>query len=471
MVKCGHCPACQQEHANLRRNRIMSTMKDGDCSLFCTLTYKNDCVPYILRSDIVQAIKLFKNFDDVQFILNIYRDTDFYFAYDRSRKHNLLYSRKINRPIDSVVLTNKDSKYLSIYGLKDLNKKLGCIGVLYYKDVQNFMKRLRQNLKRNYNYNEDLFFYACSEYGSQSLRPHFHLLIFTTYASSSKVVSAFNAAWPFADTSVNFNAIEYARDASSYVSSYVNRGSDFPVLFEKASFRPKSSYSSSVGMGNSNFLLPQILKNLRKGIVTYSRSVNVNGIQQNIDFLLPKYVIRRYFPKFKGFGRLTTNEASFVLQCPQRLALFARYLDYSLDDLRLYKTSLNNAFSKFCFLLNLDSSREVFNRTYFAQSYINCYKARYSYILKEWLNNKDNVPTLLLYDNWAECILHPEKFSLFTRNRIFSYFNEFKNFGDYVNPNTFPHYKALNDYYSQLFYKKQKIKKVTNIVLSKSYNV
>ena len=50
------------------------------------------------------------------------------------------------------------------------------------EDLQKFMKRLRINLKRKYNFPCDdspgVRFYACGEYGSTTERPHYHLCLF-----------------------------------------------------------------------------------------------------------------------------------------------------------------------------------------------------------------------------------------------------------------------------------------------------
>lgn len=48
---------------------------------------------------------------------------------------------------------------------------------LYPKDLQDFMKRLRERWERVHNHT-GIRFYACGEYGSESLRPHYHVIAF-----------------------------------------------------------------------------------------------------------------------------------------------------------------------------------------------------------------------------------------------------------------------------------------------------
>lgn len=50
-------------------------------------------------------------------------------------------------------------------------------GSLRYKDVMDFLKRLRINLERQYGYTGEIRYACGSEYGSKTHRPHYHLLI------------------------------------------------------------------------------------------------------------------------------------------------------------------------------------------------------------------------------------------------------------------------------------------------------
>lgn len=61
--------------------------------------------------------------------------------------------------------------------LKNWNEKLN-IFTLCYKDFQDFMKRLRENLFRKYGFRMDFKYLAVGEYGGESGRIHFHVLFF-----------------------------------------------------------------------------------------------------------------------------------------------------------------------------------------------------------------------------------------------------------------------------------------------------
>lgn len=115
LVKCGKCAACLQEKACGRANRMRNNVLAGQIGLFVTLTFDNNSVPYIKRSEV--------------------------FKY-----HNQLPIYRNKKVIDFLPLYEPlASDCLS--GALDLKKLPDCIGVCYYKDIQKFIKRLRTNLK------------------------------------------------------------------------------------------------------------------------------------------------------------------------------------------------------------------------------------------------------------------------------------------------------------------------------------
>ena len=91
--------------------------------------------------------------------------------------------------------------------------------------------------------------------------------------------------------------------ASSYVASYVNCDSKFPV-FLKTYFKPKHSYSKDFGCNNRLFQLDKILEKFSRGHLTYFKQVDKQAIPTIVECPYPKYIIHRFFPKFKGYSRV-----------------------------------------------------------------------------------------------------------------------------------------------------------------------
>lgn len=65
------------------------------------------------------------------------------------------------------------------------------------KHVQDFLKRLRQILIRDHNYNEKIRYFAAAEYGSHTKLPHYHLILWNMpiHMSAMDVYQVVHQAW------------------------------------------------------------------------------------------------------------------------------------------------------------------------------------------------------------------------------------------------------------------------------------
>lgn len=144
--------------------------------------------------------------------------------------HEAQYHEMNDLPCTFVTLTYDD----------EYNYKNG--GALNYRDVQLFLKRLRKGMKERYSdyafsSNKDLpiRFYLCGEYGSRTLRPHYHILFYNLgfydeklYKVSSTGYRLYNSSslssfWvdPWSDTTIGFAVTGNVTFASAgYVARY-----------------------------------------------------------------------------------------------------------------------------------------------------------------------------------------------------------------------------------------------------------
>lgn len=318
---CGKCPACIQAKAEKQASRIRSHIDKGSefVFLFAHLTYLNECVPYVRKSEL-RAHPTYAN---------VYRDYDRRLVPENGRE--VLKYFPVHDSLCQVDFVDKDgyptlkpetihyaptlqNSYHSRPTSSDMSDK---IGIIYYPDVQNFMKKLKINLKRNFNFSETddykIHFYSCSEYGGEKFRPHFHLLIGCKESDLETFKSAVVKSWSYAYQFVTRKRLEQAFDAASYVASYLNKHEDFPKIFEEHSIKQKHSFSQGFGTHLRSFSLDKILENVRRGDLRYYRSVVINGVPVAVPFVYPKYVISRYFPKYKGFSRLPNGTIHWLL--------------------------------------------------------------------------------------------------------------------------------------------------------------
>lgn len=298
---CGVCPACQQQKAIARTQRIKHAVYNGYVNLFVTLTYRNINIPYILKNEIQENSAN----------INIYRDCsvrrvrygsgyDIAYKYDR-HKHQI---GTIDCFKYKLFPDKKDiSKLSKLRGQRDPNK----VGVLFYKDVQDFEKRLRQNLVRHFQVLSPIYTFKCSELGPSTQRPHFHLLISVPQENLAECKSAIVESWPYDSRITSAKSIQIARNAASYVSSYVNRGSDFPRFMDCKPLRPKHSFSKGYGTTSVAFTLPRILESFERGSLTYDpNELGIFSTRSNV--IYPQYALRRYFGKCYGYSRLSYDE-------------------------------------------------------------------------------------------------------------------------------------------------------------------
>lgn len=422
-VKCGHCPACLQEKALARTQRIRNNSQAGQRVLFVTLTYDNEHIPYFRPSElrsmsIVQTDPL----EEVDYkfygLLPIHRDKTTRFV--RSGKNykqkaisvpneNPIYFTRI--PVPTKVLNNQMDAFdknsldrlfrLKFKELREfyapnkwryINDK---VGICYYKDLQDFIKRLRINLKRNYNIDESFSYYSCSEYGPSSCRPHFHLLLFLPSSGSVKDwKSAIIKSWPYADNRRTKRYIQIARNAASYVSSYVNCDASVPSFFKDIDeFKTKHSYSQGFGMAPKHYSLEEVLKSINRGDMREDCKTNRDGAVIVTRRVLPKYVISRYFPKFKRYNSFTSDEIKQIVCRPSTLRHFSasQQLDW-YDDI---PSIIKRIEHKVQYAESLGISRETY-----AKAYSRVWSVYSSNVLRDFYDSFDNpLQFLFAYDN------------------------------------------------------------------------
>jgi len=379
-VNCGHCAACLQEKALRRANRIRyeDQADNGLYSWFVTLTYDNKFIPYIRPSDVYLFIAGEKK--DIP----LYRDNTCYWVTKNvpvmipGKRKKWIKSGKKERKSVLKVLPNiqplerykkDDFKYYGYefdfskyekFNFPLLQQKVGIdssesipdkTSVLYYKDWQNFIFRLRNVLKRDYGLKIDKenFKYSCTgEYGSHTHRCHFHALIWTPEITSTDFASAVVKAWPFADPARQRAGVERNYDASSYISSYINSNKSDETFFSYSKpFRGKQKFSNAFAM-DLNVFSPKVLrekffgKNLRMSV----QRTKEGKLTENI-FVYPAYVVNYVFPKFKGYNRLTPDEIQRIVSRPDLLA--TKYYAERLGFFKSYDSGMNPLLKEFRF--------------------------------------------------------------------------------------------------------------------------
>lgn len=414
-VKCGKCPACQQERAIYNRSLINDTKKYGYVTLFITLTYSNRFIPYVSASDVI---------DDCGFI-PVRRD----YHLRRVRGVGKQYYTKVYKDKFSVidyVQLSSDSLDELCCGLPFIRHNSGFVddkvGILYKSDIQNFFKRLRINYERNNKRSLDLLFFCVGEYGPKTKRPHYHALLTIPQSEIEAVSAAILQSWKYCDTKRLQKYIEVAKNASSYVSSYVNTYTSLSDFYREKEIRPFSTHSKYYGINNPAYSLPFIVDKINKRDLYYDVQKNQGQSIVDVSTLLPYRIIDFWFPKIQGFQRLSSNELIEVYQEPRLLAKYARRLGYEypqrndiIVDVDGFKKKIGSetipaivrhsgGFGGFNIFKSFDLEQETKN-FHISPLYLNIrrlYKARQRYvdIMSDYYCLPDDYPTL--ENLWSE---------------------------------------------------------------------
>ena len=177
-VPCGHCYSCLKNKSNRDTSLAMNIASHFKYCYFVFLSYADQFLPYM---EVTQVSRL----DDIR---NLYT----FKAVNRSMR--IPRKRGNDRIIDddpfvishSMTVNEYQDLIVKSHGRYDFSRKSvvypsfsSCDNLIPYcntNDCQLFLKRLRFHISEKYN--EKIRFYAVSEYGPRTYRPHWHLLLF-----------------------------------------------------------------------------------------------------------------------------------------------------------------------------------------------------------------------------------------------------------------------------------------------------
>lgn len=309
-VPCGKCVPCQNTKRSALSLKLRLEEYNSKFCYFLTLTFNDDNVPLFnvawdkLNNGIVRICpfteRLRKDSYISDFCDEMYNGSvEFFDSIDYYNSFVANYENQYNKHC--------------IYGH-------GQIALLYYRDIQLFLKRIRKFIQKEYG--EKIRYYVIGEYGTKSLRPHWHLLLFF---NSSALSQAFEDCENVGTTQRpcecpkflcpfwEYGIIDSKRtnhECYNYVSSYVNKPASFPKLLVLLS--DQKAYHS-IGLGQ---ILSEkdIVSNIQKdnyGFFEQQFYLNSSGVE--IPYALWRSYYDRFFPTFSCSGVLSLEQTYRVL--------------------------------------------------------------------------------------------------------------------------------------------------------------
>lgn len=251
VVPCGHCPSCILRRSAIQTNLLTTYSSQFRYVYFVTLTYAPCFLPTLEVSvvetctDDIADVPCIPNMDELDA-----GDSNTYLFGFRSvprtasvKVKNSTVERTFKDPEVKFAYPMKPKELLSI--LEKINHNVpNRIPYVCNRDLDLFLKRLR-----SYYPDEKLRYYAVSEYGPTSFRPHWHLLLFSNSERFSQTVCEnVPKAWSYGRCDVSLSR----GFAASYVASYVNSFVALPDFYTQMPkvVRPKSFHS--IGFTESN---------------------------------------------------------------------------------------------------------------------------------------------------------------------------------------------------------------------------
>jgi hypothetical protein len=307
VVSCGSCPSCVLRRSAIQTNLLTTYSAQFRYVYFVTLTYAPCFLPTLEVSivetctDDIADVPCFPNIDDLDA-----GDSNTYLFGFRSvprsasvKLKNSTVERVFKDPEIKFTYPMKPKELLSILGKINHNIP-NRIPYVCNRDLDLFLKRLR-----SYYPDEKLRYYAVSEYGPTSFRPHWHLLLFSNSERFSQTVCEnVSKAWSYGRCDASLSRGFAAPYVASYVNSFVALP-DFYTQMPKV-VRPKSFHS--IGFTESN-LFPRKVRIAEVDEVT-NKCLNGVVVERNGKFhtIKPTWpYLLRLFPRFSDAIRKSSS--------------------------------------------------------------------------------------------------------------------------------------------------------------------
>lgn len=338
-VPCGHCYSCLKNKSNRDTALAMNISSNFKYCYFVLLSYEDKFLPLmeVVSVDSIDSDRSNYTFRSVDrnMILSCNNKKD-------RRGNNRVVKDEIFEFTHSMTSTEFQDIVVRSHGHYDYARKCvvypkyeDCDHTLPYcctSDCQKFLKRLRFHIKTKYN--EKICFYAVSEYGPRTYRPHWHLLLFFNSDELSKVISQYiSESWSY-----GYSNCELSRGGSaSYVASYVNSSVCLPSLYlQHKEIDPRAFHSKGYGINNV-FPREGKIYEIEKmsSVLLNGEVISVNGKAQQV------FPSRSYkhtvFPRFSNIVCESPHRSALLFSAaffaPERLVRLGYLgLDYDKKD-------------------------------------------------------------------------------------------------------------------------------------------
>lgn len=366
-VPCGKCVQCLQKKVSA--TTLLLDLESQRCAYVeeINLTYDDACLPYIDFSD--DSLASFASDEPTEIFpvkfgssrqIRKYnpRTKDYYFTQENISDFGTVapcdwrrYLQTYNSRVDEYYLRFPDRK-------RGISRLKNHVPILFASDLKKFLYRLRQYLKKNYEI--EVRFFAVGEYGSNSLRPHWHILLFH---NSRQLRESFRDVvdlvghtkknprqccrefylyplWLFGATTTKCTD----KHCSSYVAGYYNQhGCNSPLVKD---FPSKTYHSLFLGLGPLSESQKSDFANERWQRLTSRTLLSKQGVSKDVSVSSSLY--SQFDIRFTGYAAYNVAQ-TYTLLSDVFSVYNATQVNYNNEVelynfyLSLYKISFSNA--------------------------------------------------------------------------------------------------------------------------------
>ncbi|UPW41737.1 replication initiator protein [Peromfec virus RodF8_8] len=271
VTPCGHCKQCLNSKAFIQKKACESEGKSHRYVFFVNPDYNEDSMPscrYEYLNE-VDGEKFYTLFDDC-----VRSDT---------------YGQEI------MVLAEKELNFTLKTRYNPFKHYQSKIGYALPKDLQNYIKRIRDQISRDTG--EKIRYFAVSDYGGKFARPHFHILFYFDEYKTFKIFrKVCRKKWQFG----RVNCSPAKDGAAAYVSHYVTGVSTTLNILEHPFFRPRSFHSNHFGFEALKSYKEDIFKNASSCF----RGECYGLLKGFTEFYGTSSIERAFFPRCFRFNQL-----------------------------------------------------------------------------------------------------------------------------------------------------------------------
>lgn len=344
---CGKCVDCKNRILSLYTQKAVRESQKAKHVYFITLTYNDECAP---------EVRVFHNrkTKSIYYIDNLARPLHPRVNNSVIRNSNtfgdVLHSIDTDRCSYKLFqkFMNKSYKKSNIYK----QRNYPYLYVLRKKDLQDFIKRLRFQIREKFN--AEIRYFAVGEYGPKHFRPHYHVILyFDDSRLTKKLRDIVDKCWQYGITDTQPSRC--GKGCASYLASYLNSFTHLPYFLNGKQISPFCLHSQYLGV--------QDIKNISPFVYSLDRypfelfNITINSTVYSIS--LQSEIKSLFFPRCYSYELQSKEARRYLYFCylifsekskESEISKLIKYIYTNPGDLQVFilKKLLDINFNEFC---------------------------------------------------------------------------------------------------------------------------